>query len=153
MIKYKLKKYNNIYYFAYGANMDTKRLHKRIGKIYNGINGILFNYKLVFNKNTSLNDYAYANIKESKNSKVYGKIYCLTYDELKKIDLDEGIGYERKIFCVKKLDSYEYIYAYAYIATDKQYLTNKLKPSEKYLNYFKNSNLPNEYIESLLNNI
>jgi gamma-glutamylcyclotransferase len=132
---YKLNNYNDIYYFAYGSNMDINRLYKRIKRCVNGSNAILLNYKLIFNKKTSSNDYAYANIEFSTGNKVYGKLYKLTVNEMKLIDKDEGPGYDRKLFDIIDLNN-NHIKAYAYIATDTKYLTKELKPSDDYLKYF-----------------
>jgi gamma-glutamylcyclotransferase (GGCT)/AIG2-like uncharacterized protein YtfP len=152
-MKYKLNKYEE-YYFAYGSNMNNLRLYDRIGRFVENTNGILPNYKLVFNKKTSANDFSYANIQQDKNSNVYGKIYKLTNSELKLLDKDEGIeenkvGYKRKKFKVYDSDNKKYIQAYTYIAKDKSTLSNTLQPSERYKEYFYNSDLPNNYIESL----
>jgi gamma-glutamylcyclotransferase (GGCT)/AIG2-like uncharacterized protein YtfP len=129
----------------------TKELHhfKWCNRYPQGDLSILENYKLIFNKKTSDNDYSYANIEPINKSIVYGKIYKLTYEEIKKIDLDEGFGYDRKIFQIKNVKTNQLINAYAYIATNKIYLTNKLKPSEEYIKYFTNSDLPKEYLRMI----
>jgi gamma-glutamylcyclotransferase len=154
MIKYNLNNNNYYYYFAYGSNIDNNRLYQRIGRFVENTDGILPKYNIIFNKKTSCNDYAYANIQSNNNKIVYGKIYKLTLHELNMLDKDEGIeenkiGYERKIFQVYDIKNKKYILAYSYIATNPIILTNILKPSEKYKKYFLNSNLPNHYIKSL----
>jgi len=153
MIKYKLNNYY-YYYFAYGSNINKNRLYQRIGRLVNNTNGILPNYNIIFNKKTSQNDYSYANIQSNPNNIVYGKIYKLTLHELNMLDKDEGIeenkiGYERKLFKVYDIENKKYILAYSYIATNPIVLTNVLQPSEKYKQYFLNSDLPHHYIKSL----
>jgi thymidylate synthase len=59
-------------------NMDNIRLYHRIGRFVNSKNAMLQNYKLIFNKKTKENNYAYANIQPSSNNNVlkYGKEQC-----------------------------------------------------------------------------
>jgi hypothetical protein len=152
-MKYKLN-IHDYYYFAYGSNMNNIKLYYRIGRFVNNNNGILPNYKIIFNKKTSDNKYTYANIKPSLNDSVYGKIYKLTKYELQMLDIDEGIennkvGYIRKKFKVYDIDNNKFIYAFTYIATDKRTLSNIINPSNKYKQYYYNSDLPKNYIDSL----
>ena len=147
------------YYFGYGSNINCKRLSQRICKKVEGDLAILFDYKLVFNKKTSANDYAYANLERNPSKFVYGLLYKLTLDELNRLDKDEGIdgikpSYERKVVKVFDIENNKYIKAYSYIASDPRCLTNELKPSEKYLNYYKKNNqIPREYIKLVLREV
>jgi hypothetical protein len=135
--------------------MNSKRLSNRIGcRHVTGRLGMLLDYSVVFNKKTSKNDYAYANIEYRPKNVVFGIIYELTSDELHQLDVDEGIrnnrpGYERQLFTIYDLELNQSYSAYAYIATDPRTLTNSLKASQKYLNYFlENEKLPPFYKDS-----
>lgn len=146
-------------YFAYGSNMNANRLSGRIGgRSVSGRLGMLLDYSVVFNKKTSNNDYAYANIEYRCKNVVFGMLYDLTGHELKQLDLDEGIregrpGYERKLFLIFDMELNRSCYAFAYIATDCRTLTNTLKPSPKYLQYFlENEKLPPFYRASFRRN-
>jgi hypothetical protein len=135
--------------------MNATRLSNRIGcRLLTGRLGRLLDYSVVFNKKTSKNDYAYANIEYRPKNVVFGIIYELTPDELHKLDIDEGIrssrpGYERQLFTIYDFELNQTYNAYAYIATDPRTLTNSLRPSQKYLNYFlENDKLPPFYKDS-----
>lgn len=143
------------YYFAYGSNMNSKRLSQRIGcRNISGRLGLLLDHSVIFNKKTSKNDYAYANLEYRPKNVVFGIIYELTEKELQLLDIDEGINgirpsYERKLFTIYDMELNRSSQAYAYIATDPRILTNRLRPSQKYLNYFfENEKLPKFYKDS-----
>ena len=143
--------YDRKYYFAYGANILEKNLSKVLGiDIDKPKLGILHDYRLIFNAVTEKQDQSYANLSSSENDMVYGKIYQLYENDLQKLDKHEYI-YTRFSFNIFNIEDNINILGYAYIIEDKKYINNNIKPTERYLNYYKESDLPKEYIKKILN--
>ncbi len=124
-----------MYYFAYGSNMDSKRMVKRGVEFFERKRGILHGFKLAFNKISSNNPQeGFANIVECKNSAVEGIIYKINQQSLNKLDMYEGYPehYIRNIVDIET-DS-DTVEAIVYAANPKK-IDENLLPKEEYLNY------------------
>jgi gamma-glutamylcyclotransferase (GGCT)/AIG2-like uncharacterized protein YtfP len=123
-------------YFAYGSNMDPKRVKERRIRFSKREHAVLEGFKLEFNKVSALNPKeGYANIVEDKNEIVEGILYEIEDEDINKLDKFEGVPrHYRRINLRVKLDSQEIVEATTYIAqTD---MTRQgLKPTKQYLNH------------------
>ena len=120
-------------YFAYGSNLDTKRMIER-GVVFTSRQfGILKDYKLVFNKKTSKNNSkeGYANIIKYKGSIVEGAIYEITEESISLLDKYEGYPthYSREYLDIEVSD--RTIRCIVYVANSEK-LQEGLKPSKEY---------------------
>jgi len=86
------------YYFAYGSNMDEKQMLERCPNIKYYGKGYLPDYKLAFTRKSIKWDGAVADILVSPGDIVWGLIYAITEEDLKKLDVFEGhpTRYKRK---------------------------------------------------------
>jgi len=119
-------------YFAYGSNLKTSRLRDRIGKWERDQKAILRGYKRTFAKGYYDHKSGKANIRQSDNDIVEGAIYLITEEQLKKLDLKEGVEkcvYKRMPVNVES--SGEKIEAQTYVMSNE---ICTLKPSKEYLN-------------------
>jgi len=142
------------YYFGYGSNMDIDLLRRRIGNdtIIPVSYGLLENYKLIFPRGVG-------SVTPDDNFNVYGCVFLLTNQELKKLDVVGGYREDRD----RSLNSYnrdpieivlpnnEKIIADIYI----QVKNTEDLPSSNYkqtiIKGANDCNLPREYIEWLEN--
>lgn len=140
-------------YFAYGSNMNPKRLSDRGVKFKTREAAKLLCYKLAFNKKAYSGDFTYANIVKSGNiDLVEGVIYELDEKDLKELDGFEGAPSHYERFEIEILDSRnEKIKAIAYIARPDK-IVNGLKPKKEYLNHILAGKdlLSKEYYDNLL---
>ncbi|GBC75592.1 hypothetical protein HRbin06_00911 [archaeon HR06] len=111
-----------IWYFAYGSNLNLSRLKRRIGEWKESHKAILEGYRLTFRNGV-------ADIEEKDNSRVYGAVYLITEDQLKRLDKYEGPKY-KKIMVKVKVNGKE-INAIAYYMREKAKFR---KPHPSYLN-------------------
>jgi len=141
-----------VWYFAYGSNMDSKRLESRIGrKNLEWEVGCLQDYRLTFDK-PAKDGSGYANIQPCQGEIVYGVLYRLTREELKKLDKFEGVckhHYYRRTVKVKTRDG-SIVEAETYFASKP---VQGLKPRLDYLQHLicgaEEHGLPDEYVEKL----
>ena len=139
-------------YFAYGSNMNPKRMQERGIKFSRREDAILEGWRLEFNKVASRNPKeGYANIEPDKETVVEGILYEIQNSDLEKLDIREGYPrhYNREKVKVK-LDNGEEIETITYIAQlDK--VRDGLKPSKRYLNHLLRGCdlLSKEYCEKL----
>lgn len=138
-------------YFAYGSNLDLKQMAQRcpqsnlIGK------ASLQGYKIAFTKYSSGWDSGVADIIRAEDSEVWGLLYEVTEDDLKRLDGYEGHPdyYLRIVVSVvnEKGDSVE---VYTYKVVDK---VDLVPPSEEYLGIIKDAakkyNFPDKYKRQL----
>jgi hypothetical protein len=138
-------KENSICYFAYGSNMSTKRLQKRIPDAkFIGV-ASLKDFQFACNKKSNSVS-GKGNIFPNKNACIWGVVFQLPHDAILNLDGVE-IGYERitvQVLCNNKsLDCETYI---------SQEITSEL-PFDWYLDYIikgaKEHRLPEEYIHML----
>ena len=90
-----------MFYFAYGSNLNHKRMKNRCkGAKYlrpYTLNG----YELIFSYRDPEETYGYANIEKKKNFNVPGAIWKITKNDEKKLDGYEGVhlgSYDKKYF-------------------------------------------------------
>ncbi|MGB9791799.1 MAG: gamma-glutamylcyclotransferase family protein [Thermacetogeniaceae bacterium] len=125
------------WYFAYGSNMDSKRLKERIGRFPERVPGVLRDWKLAFNKAAkALPGVGFANIVLCPGERVEGILYAVTKEELLKLDTYEGFPthYERREVSVERRDTGEVVSAVTYIANPAK-VEDGLKPTREYLSH------------------
>ena len=153
-----------MYYFAYGANLDTKYLVQYIDTDNIHIVGSAYveNYILKFrNVNIPNIRSGVANLEPRKGSKTYGVIY--QYDNptiLSNIDTREGYIsnnnpdniYNKITLQCKLVDTNKTVSCSVYIMNDFVKMDER-KPRLKYLSYLKNGNkthcLPKEHLQRI----
>jgi len=127
------------YYFAYGSNVNPKRMKERGAAFRSLRKARLKGYRLVFNKRTKKG--AAANVVEAPGEAVEGVLYELENPEEAIRNLDEREGYygpgednhyERLVMKVETPDGKLYD-AVVYVAKNPEHLAEGLKPSEDYL--------------------
>lgn len=82
-----------VYYFAYGSNMVTKRLRLRVPSAKVIGQARLLNKRMVCNKK-STDGSGKANLVDSPGDAAWGVLYKVDIEELSKLDKAEG-GYQR----------------------------------------------------------
>ena len=146
-----LEKY---YYFGYGSNMDIDLLRRRIGNntIIPVSYGLLENYRLIFPRGVG-------SVVPDENYDVYGCVYLLTQEELKKLDVVEGYREDRE----RSLNSYNRDPIEIILPTNEKIIADiyiQVKdtedlPSSNYkqtiIKGANDCNLPREYIDWLEN--
>ena len=139
-----------MYYFAYGSNMSSKRLQKRINAVKIG-NGKLLNYQLRFHK-ISKDGTGKCNIFLTNNANDYvcGVIFEIDDNDKQKLDRIEGKGYGYDSITIDIELGKKIIQADSYIATS---IDETLKPFDWYKNHVlygaKENDLESEYIEKI----
>lgn len=153
-----------MYYFAYGANLDTNYLAKYISNDNIHIVGSAYidNYILKY-RNISIDKIrsGVANIEPRKGSKTYGAIYYFKNPAiLSKIDSREGYisennsrnVYDKVTLDCTLIDTGKKVHCYAYVMNDLVKM-NEQKPRLKYLSYLingnTNHNLPREHLQRI----
>ena len=81
---YLVKKKDEVWYFAYGSNLNIGQMMSRVGEWTVSKRALVCGYRLVFNVQSSRWGGLAANIKRTDNpdDKVYGAIYRITRDKL-----------------------------------------------------------------------
>ena len=130
-----IEKCQIIPYFAYGSNMDSKRLDERNVKY--GLIGkaILSNYKLLFNKKSKKNpEVGFANVSECLGSNVEGILYSISKESMLKLDKFEGFPehYRREFLNILVPECDCEIHAITYIAND-HWIADNLRPTTEYI--------------------
>jgi gamma-glutamylcyclotransferase (GGCT)/AIG2-like uncharacterized protein YtfP len=131
------QKKGTVFYLAYGSNLSTSRMKKRIGSWKQIVKGYLPDYRLVFNKRPGSGDpFAFANI----TAGIKGKdCPCVAYEIerelLSKLDKCEGtpIHYIRTVLPMISNDGQE-IQGNIYVANPDQLVHNR-QASDKYRRY------------------
>lgn len=107
----------NIYYFAYGSNMDVAlfqskyKTAKALELVY------LTNYKLTFDKYSKNDKSVVADLVKENGHKVFGILYQMNITDIPKLDKQED-GYEKERDIVKDGDGNTHR-AYFYSVTNK----------------------------------
>lgn len=134
-----------VLYFAYGSNMFTKRLKKRISSAHPIGNAVLSDYEFICNKK-SKDGSSKGNIIPRKGTSTWGVLYEIPITDLQILDEVEG-GYKR--ITVNVIKGKQNLSCETYIS---QNLSNAL-PYDWYMNYIiegaLENDLPKEYILSL----
>lgn len=136
-----------VLYFAYGSNMKTDCLSKRIFSAKPVGLGRILNKKLVCNKR-SRNSSGKANLEDSQGDVVWGVLYEMDSPDLDRLDKAEG-GYQRTTMYVQT-DKDKSVPAEVYISTE---LTPEAIPYDWYKKLLvcgaQEHQLPEDYIEFL----
>ncbi len=144
-----------VLHFAYGSNMDSKRLNRRIGLVSSAERASLHGFRFEFNKMSYRGDQVYANIMIDSEAIVWGVLMEITPEQLAKLDEYEGVeeGHYRREKVVVLTDLNEEIEAITYIAQDK-WLKEDMRPEKSYLDYVLNGavefQVPQQYVERIL---
>ena len=138
--------------FAYGSNMNREQMRKRCGDGAEFLKrAYLEGYKFVYDGYSSRRGGAVATIVKEKGSVVWGALYRVDENCLKKLDEYEGVPnvYWRERVVVRDDEGKEYE-AWVYIKK----LEGEGKPSESYRTLVvegaKECGLPEEYIAKYL---
>ncbi len=135
-------------YFAYGSNMLSERLVRRVGSIRDKKVGYLNGYTLKFNK-WSRDGSGKANIVPDESGKVWGVLYGMNEEQLAILDRYE-YGYSRKLMTVETKAGKKK--AVAYIADEAP---NEKSPYDWYLNFLvrgaEENHIPDDELERLKN--
>ena len=145
-----------ILHFAYGSNMESNRLHKRIGNVSSPQRAYLSGFRFEFNKLSYHLETVYGNIMADIDSTVWGVLMEITQSQLDQLDVNEGVEnghYRQEKVIVITDDGVEYE-AITYVAEDK-WVKEGMNPNETYLDYVINGanefQLPLEYVERIQN--
>jgi len=142
-----------ILYFAYGSNLDLKRIKQRMGKIPPFQRARLPGYRLAFNKRASGGG-VYANIVREAREEVWGVIYQCTHQEIEVLDRYEGVagGHYRQVCVDVELENSEVVGAITYVAGDA-FVCPEGRPSQEYLRHIvdgaRKHGLPEQYVKSI----
>ena len=124
-------------YFAYGSNMDVKRMEKRGIAFSDRRAGNLLGYRLEFNKVARTNiRKGYANIVPDDSGLVEGALYEIEAILLPKLDKKEGYPEHYLKIPVEVIlhGNDQKICAITYIANPNK-IRDGLKPSKEYMGY------------------
>lgn len=134
-------KAKKVFYFAFGSNMNEKRMKERGVSFTNRrFAGTLYGYRLSFNKSAAGDEEGFANIEPAEpESWVEGVVYETDTDQLLKLDRYEGVPahYYHATVTVRILNKngvFEEVAAVAYVAQPSKTKAG-LKPSRDYLNH------------------
>lgn len=125
------------YYFAYGSNMNPKRMAAR-GLVYDhAARGLLDHHELKFNKKASdLENAGYANVEPSQGNIVEGVLYRLVDDQqIFKMDPFEGVPtlYTREVMEIE-MHGHGFVESWIYIAHPDR-IDNTLLPEAWYVDH------------------
>jgi gamma-glutamylcyclotransferase (GGCT)/AIG2-like uncharacterized protein YtfP len=127
---------DDVWYFAYGSNMNPARMIERNMNFTRRMSGTLKGYHLAFNKIAyNKPGVAFANIMPSDEGVVNGIMYRFPFRDLPNLDLKEGVSlghYFRKE--VQILTSNGMQGAVCYIACDDK-VADGLAPEAEYVNH------------------
>jgi gamma-glutamylcyclotransferase (GGCT)/AIG2-like uncharacterized protein YtfP len=142
-----------IKYFAYGSNMNEKRMEERDIRFSKKQKAILPGCQLVFNKIACYNNnQGYANIQLHPSDKVEGILYNIPNEDLQKLDIFEGFPTHYERWEVTLLVKEKLVNAITYIAHPSK-TAKGLRPTRDYLNHLLagKSFLSKEYYDKLEN--
>jgi len=116
------------WYFAYGSNLDRKQMERRVGRCRDSKRAILRGYALDFDRFSGGRwRGGVADVVKRKDGVVYGAVYMVTEDQLRKLDAWET-GYRRSVVTVECDGRAEEAVAYTVIEPGRF-----RDPSEKYV--------------------
>ncbi|WP_041571133.1 gamma-glutamylcyclotransferase family protein [Candidatus Desulforudis audaxviator] len=143
----------NVWYFAYGSNMDTERMKERVGRLPDRIPGVLRNWRLEFNKAwENIPGAGFANIVPCPGDAVEGVLYLLLGEELRELDRYEGVPrhYKQRQVSVERRETGEVVAAVTYVASPDK-VRHGLKPTREYIGYLLSGAdcLSKEYVQHL----
>jgi gamma-glutamylcyclotransferase (GGCT)/AIG2-like uncharacterized protein YtfP len=145
---------DDVWYFAYGSNLDPYRKEDRTGPIREAKRARLPNYRFAFNKIKSIEENTgYANVMPDGGAEVCGIIFRCTEETLDLMDRHEGAPkhYRRETVSVFTDDG-DRCEAITYVAQDGK-KRDGLKPTSDYLKHIvdgaRHYDLPPEYISEI----
>lgn len=118
-----------MYYFAYGTNLNRKQMLERCPGSKPKFIATLHNYKLIFVGWTRQWRGGVASIRPFRGEKVFGAIYEVSEEDLRRLDRYEGSDYRRLNVIVNNEDG-EPMEAITYTKTQQ---AEETKPSPEYL--------------------
>jgi len=120
-------------YFAYGSNLNYKRMIERGVNFTSKEKGSLKGYRFIINKKSQKNpNIGFANIIKDNSSHVEGIIYEVSQEDLIKLDKFEGVSnghYRRENHHINNKE------CVVYIANDEWTSINELEATEEYKNH------------------
>jgi len=143
----------DIWYFAYGSNLEIDQKERRTGPIRDAKRSRLDGYRLVFNKLGS-DGTGKANIARNPASHVWGVVYLCSQVTLEKMDGWEGVanGDYRRIIVRVQTDQGEELEAMTYVAGES-FIRPSLVPARNYLQRIVDGaryhKLPDDYLREI----
>lgn len=140
----------NVYYFAYGSNLDPERMKERTGIIRPEQRAFLPGYRFAFNKRGT-GGAIYANIVPCANSTVWGVLYSCSPEAVQKLDDYEGVagGHYNQSTVTVHLDNGQHFNSVTYVA-GLDFICKEGKPQSEYLEHIliggRAHHLPEEYL-------
>ena len=145
----------NMYYFAYGSNIDENQMKDRCGTNFERFDiGILHDYRLTFTKKSKLWKSPVADIIKVEGDQVLGIMYFVTTPAIKALDLYEGYHHNeddnmyKRITVTVEIDNKPYK-AFTYQSDDPGFD----QPADDYLDTIidamKENEFPDEYVNKL----
>ena len=128
---------DDLWYFAYGSNMNPARMINRGVRFTRRIKGALNGYRLAFDKKAMGMNKSYANIHPEKDTRTLGILYRVSRKSLDKLDGFEGVSighYYRETLKVECEDGVKD--AVVYIACEDK-VQEGLCPTDEYLNHIR----------------
>ena len=126
---------SNLYYFAYGSNMNSERVRARGLEYSQVLSGQLSGYELSFNKYSANREGSAANITKQENAVTEGVLYLLSGEEqIIQMDPFEGFPdhYSRELLSIATKS--EPVKAWVYIA-NQRFIRENLLPPRWYLKH------------------
>ena len=138
----------NIYYFAYGSNMSSVRLKKRISSVQVIDTAVLNGYSLKWNK-YGKDGSAKCNIENHETQYVLGVVYQIRNEDILQLDNYE-VGYDRMSISVNSIVMNNEYSVITYISQKTRF---DIYPFKWYKNHVLigaiEHKLPNDYIKLL----
>lgn len=121
----------HIWYFAYGSNLDPKQMESRVGPFQEALKARLPRFRLIFRGYSKMWNGATADIEPCGKKIVYGVVYKISKQQLRKLDKFEGFPNVYKRTWVKVIvENKEILSAVTYIRVNKE---PRAPPSKQYL--------------------
>ena len=130
----------DVWYFAYGSNLDPDRKEFRTGAIREEDVTACYlpNYRLAFNKWSSRQGYC-ANVIPAAGDRVYGVCYRCDAETIRKLDFNEGVhdadGYRRFPLIAFSLSGSEQLSAETYVFPNGLTTHPEYRPTDAYLDH------------------
>ena len=144
---------HRVYYFAYGSNMSSERVQRRVPSSISLGTLRLFGYRLCTNKK-SKDGSSKCNLIIDDDTIVWGVLYSLLESELPKLHRAEGLGYGYEEKRVHIQYNEETISVFFYVA-QSTHICHDLLPYEWYMKYVQmgaiEHQLPKEYMFRIMN--
>lgn len=141
---------DDLFYFAYGSNLDTLRKEERTGRIREARMARLKDYRLAFNKRASGGG-VFANVVRQPGSEVWGVAYRCRPEALDQMDRYEGVPGRHYVRSQVEVEATgkDVIQAITYIA-GAEFICPEGRPHTAYLRRIilgaKAHGLPSEYV-------